>query len=52
LHDAFQVSGALGIIGVLLAWAALPRFSAESPTERRRAIPNFRRVFGNRDVLG
>ena len=50
-HDAFLVSGALGIIGVLLAWVALPRFSAESPTERHWAMPNFRRVFGNRDVL-
>ena len=24
---------------------------AESPTERLRAMPSFRRVFGNRDVL-
>jgi predicted MFS family arabinose efflux permease len=49
-HSAFLVSGALGIIGVLLAWAALPRMSAQCASERRRAMPNFRRVFGNRDV--
>ena len=29
-HSAFLVSGALGIIGVLLAWAALPRMNAEN----------------------
>ena len=44
------MSGALGVIGVLLAWAALPRMNAESSTEQLRAMPNFRRVFGNRDV--
>jgi predicted MFS family arabinose efflux permease len=50
-HNAFLVSGALGVIGVLLAWAALPHINIEGPAERRRAIPNFRRVFGHRDVL-
>ncbi len=50
-RSAFLVSGALGIIGVLLAWAALPRMNTEPPTERPRAVPNFSRVFGNRDVL-
>ena len=50
-RNAFLVSGALGIVGVLLAWAALPRMNTETPTERLRAMPNFRRVFGNRDVL-
>jgi predicted MFS family arabinose efflux permease len=50
-HSAFLVSGALGILGVLLAWAALPRIDTESPNERFSAVPDFRRVFGNRDVL-
>jgi MFS family permease len=49
-HSAFLVSGALGIIGVLLAWAALSRIN-KGPTERPRVMPNFRRVFGHRDVL-
>jgi predicted MFS family arabinose efflux permease len=49
-HNAFLVSGALGIIGVLLAWVALPRINTETPTERLRA-PTFRRVFASRDVL-
>ena len=35
-HSAFLVSGALGIIGVLLAWVALPRMSAEN---RHRTAP-------------
>jgi predicted MFS family arabinose efflux permease len=50
-RGAFLVGGALGGIGVLLAWAALPRTNAERPTERPRAMPDFRGVFGNRDVL-
>jgi predicted MFS family arabinose efflux permease len=50
-RSAFLVSGALGFVGVLIAWAALPRTSAEAATERLRAMPNFRRVFGNRDVV-
>lgn len=50
-HNAFLASGVLGIIGVLLAWAALPRMNAESPAERPRAMPDFGRVLGNRDVL-
>jgi predicted MFS family arabinose efflux permease len=50
-HYALLVSGALGIIGVLLAWAALPRINTERPAELPRAMPNFRRVFGHRDVL-
>lgn len=50
-RGAFLTSGALGVIGVLLAWVALPRLNAEIPTERVRAIPNLRRVLGNRDVL-
>jgi predicted MFS family arabinose efflux permease len=50
-RSAFLVSGVLGFIGVLIAWAALPRMSTEIATERLRAVPDFRRVFGNRDVL-
>jgi predicted MFS family arabinose efflux permease len=50
-HNAFLVSGTLGLIGVLLAWAALPRINSEGPIERLRAMPNFRGVFGQRDVL-
>jgi predicted MFS family arabinose efflux permease len=51
-HRAFLVSGVLGIVGVLLAWAALPRINMERPiAEPARAMPGFRRVFGNRDVL-
>jgi predicted MFS family arabinose efflux permease len=50
-HYAFVVSGALGIAGVLLAWAALPHVNAEPPVERPRAMPGFRQVVGHRDVL-
>ena len=50
-RSAFLVSGALGIAGVVLAWASLPRVNTELPTERLRAMPNVRRAFGNRDVL-
>jgi predicted MFS family arabinose efflux permease len=50
-RGAFVVSGALGVIGVLLAWVALPRMNTEQPVERPRGIPNFYRVFRNRDVL-
>jgi predicted MFS family arabinose efflux permease len=50
-RGAFLVSGALGGIGVLLAWAALPRMNAKPPTEWPRAMPDLFRVFGNRDVL-
>lgn len=50
-HSAFLVSGVLGIIGVLLAWAALPRIDTEGPVEQVRAMRDFRRVFANRDVL-
>jgi predicted MFS family arabinose efflux permease len=48
---AFMVSGALGVIGVLLAWAALPHMNTGPPVERRGAMPNFCRVLGNRNVL-
>ncbi len=49
-RGAFVVSGALGVIGVLLAWA-LPSRLTETPAERARAMPEFRGVLGNRDVL-
>ena len=50
-RSAFLISGALGILGVLLAWTALPRVRMEPPIERLRAMPNVRQAFGNRDVL-
>src|SRR6516162_3599318 len=50
-RSAFNVSGVLGVIGVLLAWIALLHLNAETPAERPRAMPNFRGVLGNRDVL-
>ena len=50
-REAFVVSGALGIIGVLLAWAALPHMNTEPPADRPRGMPGFHRVFSNRDVL-
>src|ERR1700733_10117191 len=50
-RGAFVVSGALAVIGVLLAWAALPRMNTAPPAERPRGEPNFHRVLGNRDVL-
>jgi predicted MFS family arabinose efflux permease len=50
-RSAFTVSGVLGVIGVLLAWTALPPINAETPAERPRAILNFHRVFDDRDVL-
>ena len=50
-HGAFLVSGALGGVGVLLAWAALPHGNAETPPERAWTMPDFRPAFRNRDVL-
>jgi predicted MFS family arabinose efflux permease len=50
-RGAFVVSGALGVIGVLLAWAALPHRPSDAPAERPRAMPNFCRALGHRDVL-
>jgi predicted MFS family arabinose efflux permease len=50
-RDAFLPGGALGGIGVLLAWVTLPRTNADRSAERPRVLPDFRRVFGNRDVL-
>ena len=50
-RSAFMVSGALGVIGALIAWTVLPHMNAETPAERPRAMPNFYRVFDNRDVL-
>jgi predicted MFS family arabinose efflux permease len=50
-RGAFLVSGALGVIGVLLAWTALPHMNTENPVERTRAMPNFHGVLANCDVL-
>ena len=50
-RTAFLVSGALGVMGVLLAWTTLPRVNTEPPAERLRTMPNVRQAFGNRDVL-
>ena len=50
-RTAFVVSGGLGIVGLLLAWGSLPRTNSEPPAERPRGVPNFHRVFANRDVL-
>jgi predicted MFS family arabinose efflux permease len=50
-HGAFLVGGALGGVGVLLAWAALPRINAKPPAELPRAMAEFPRVFRNRDTL-
>lgn len=47
----FLVGGGLGGVGVLLAWAALPRADAEVPAELPRAIAGLRPVFCNRAVL-
>src|SRR5262245_17224634 len=38
-RNAFLVSGALGIIGVLLAWSALPRMSLGNATQRLWVMP-------------
>jgi predicted MFS family arabinose efflux permease len=40
-----------GVIGVLLAWTALPRLDSEPPAGLPRGLSNFHRVLGNRDVL-
>ena len=50
-RGAFIVGGALGVIGLLLAWAALPDMPTEPLAERPRAMPNFPGALGNRDVL-
>jgi predicted MFS family arabinose efflux permease len=50
-RGAFVVSGALSVMGVLLAWEALRRMNTELPAERPRGVPNFQRGSANRDVL-
>jgi predicted MFS family arabinose efflux permease len=50
-HYAFLVSGALGALAVLLAWAVLPHANAASFAGPPTAMPSFRRVLGHRDVL-
>ena len=48
---AFLVGGVLGGIGVLLAWAGLPRMKFETPTERVRATPGLGRTLSDPGVL-
>src|SRR5581483_9662932 len=48
---AFLVAGGVGGIGVLLAWAAVPRTNTAHPAERVRAMPNLYGVVGNFGVL-
>jgi predicted MFS family arabinose efflux permease len=47
---AFLLAGLLGGLGVLIAWAALPRTPAV-PIERTHALLDVRPVLGNHDVL-
>jgi len=49
-RSAFVVAGLLGVAGVVIAWAALPRrASGRSPDPQ--PLLNFRPVFANRDAL-
>jgi predicted MFS family arabinose efflux permease len=50
-RSAFVLSGVLGALGVLLAWAALPRMNAEVATDRFGTMVGFRRALGDRNVL-
>jgi predicted MFS family arabinose efflux permease len=47
---AFAVAGMLGAVGVLIAWAALPREDS-GREEDPQALLNFRPVLANRDAL-
>ena len=49
-RSAFVLAGVLGAVGVMIAWAALPRTPVEV-TERPRLMLDVRPVFGNRDAL-
>jgi MFS family permease len=44
-RGAFLVSGALGLVGVPLASAALPRLKTDTSAERLQAMPSLGRVF-------
>ena len=48
---AFVVSGALGVVGVLLAWSVLPGATTGGAAYRSPALTDLRRVLGHRDVL-
>jgi predicted MFS family arabinose efflux permease len=48
-RSAFVVSGALGAVSVLIAWAALPRDSRHE--QDTRPLLDFRPVLANRDAL-
>jgi predicted MFS family arabinose efflux permease len=49
-RSAFVVAGMLGVAGVLIAWAALPRGEPKSDTDPQRLL-DFRPVLANRDAL-
>ena len=49
-RSAFVLAGVLGAVGVMIAWAALPRTPVEV-IERPRLMLDVRPVFGNRDAL-
>jgi len=49
-RSAFVLAGILGTVGVLIAWAALPRSTIER-SEHPRPTRNIRAVLGNRDAV-
>ena len=49
-RSAFVIAGILGAVGVLIAWAALPRGESASEAEPQPLL-DFRPVLANRDVL-
>jgi len=49
-RSAFVIAGILGVAGVLVAWAALPR-GDPGGEEAPQPLLDFRPVFANRDVL-
>jgi predicted MFS family arabinose efflux permease len=49
-RSAFVVAGILGVVGVLIAWAMLPRGEPARDADPQSAL-GFRRVLANRDVL-
>jgi predicted MFS family arabinose efflux permease len=48
-QSAFAVAGALGVAGLLIAWAALPR--APQVMEPERGMLDLRPILGSRDIL-
>ncbi len=49
-RSAFIVAGALGVIGVVIGWMALPRTAVDA-AERSRSMLGIRPVLGNRDAI-